>query len=318
MPIRLTGVITVAGLSPSLDITYLVEQLRLGRIHRPTGVFRIAGGKPLNLARAAATMGADVEVVAVLGGSTGDWIAAELEALGIGVRVVKTPDETRTCVSIASADRDDLTEVYPYAPAISRPGWEEFRRLTAAAVDDRQGWLAITGSTPQGLEPENVAELIELAHAAGQQVAIDTHGPALAAALTARPDLTKINRDEAAGWLDCDPRQLDLAEATKIIADRTGGSVIITDGRDGAVGREPDGDSFRVRLPDEVNGRYPVGSGDSFLGGWLASIDGGSDPTTALRRATGCGAANALTPGPANLDPETARSIAERTTLDWS
>ena len=42
--------ITVAGLSPSLDLTYLVDSLRLGAIHRPTAVVRCAGGKALNMA----------------------------------------------------------------------------------------------------------------------------------------------------------------------------------------------------------------------------------------------------------------------------
>jgi 1-phosphofructokinase family hexose kinase len=311
-------VITVAGLSPSLDITYLVQSLQLGQIHRPTEVHRIAGGKSLNLARAAATIGADVGVVAVLGGATGAWIEGELATLGIAVRAVRAPDETRTCVSIASADRDDLTEVYPYAPPIPQQVWEEFRAAVTRFVDERPGWLAINGSTPQGLEPDNIAELIMLGHESGRRVAVDTHGPALEAALAARPELIKINRDEAAQWLDQDPVGVDLGEAARIVSERTGGSVIITDGRDGAVGREPDGDSFRVRLPDDVSGRYPVGSGDSFLGGWLAAVDRGADAPTALRLATGCGAANALQPGPGKLDRPVAEEIAERATVEWS
>ena len=40
--------ITVAGLTPSVDLTYVVDHLELGRIHRPTEVVRRAGGKPLN------------------------------------------------------------------------------------------------------------------------------------------------------------------------------------------------------------------------------------------------------------------------------
>jgi fructose-1-phosphate kinase PfkB-like protein len=71
----------------------------------------------------------------------------------------------------------------------------------------------------------------------------------------------------------------------------------------------------RATLPGDIDGRYPVGSGDSFLGGWLAATDDGADATDALRLASGCGAANALQPGPGILDPEVARDIAARTVL---
>ena len=45
--------ITVLLLSPSLDVTYLVDEVTVGEIHRPHTVLRSPGGKGLNLARAA-------------------------------------------------------------------------------------------------------------------------------------------------------------------------------------------------------------------------------------------------------------------------
>lgn len=303
--------ISVAALSPSLDLTYLVDHLELGAIHRPTLV-RVAGGKSLNLARAAATLGADVATVAVLGGATGNFIEQELIKVGIGIRSVDSPAETRVCVSVAGADQDGLTEFYPYAPAIGPEIWSAFRSRLAGMMTARPGWLAINGSAPQGLDITAYAQVVIMAHAAGLKVAVDTHGPVLAAAVDEAPDLVKINRVEAAELLGVDAESAELAELAKIIGERTGGQVIITDGRAGAVGRAADGATHLITLPDNVNGRYPVGSGDSFLGGWLAATDVGASPTTALRLATGCGTANAMLPGPGNLDPETARGIADR------
>ena len=51
------------------------------------------------------------------------------------------------------------------------------------------------------------------------------------------------------------------------------------------------------RLPD-VHGHYPVGSGDSFLGGLLTELDRGASLVDGLRTAAAAGAANALVPGP--------------------
>lgn len=307
--------ITVAALSPSLDITYLVDRLRLGEIHRPTETHRVAGGKPFNLARAAATMGARVDTVAVLGGATGRFLEQELLAAGIAVRAVASPAESRTCVSIASADRGDLTEIYPYAPAVPAEVWQQFCDVLADGLDGRPGWLAINGSAPQGLAADAFATLAATARDAGLQVAVDTHGAALAAVLDAEPALVKINRVEAADLLGRDGGDADLAELAGHIGGRTGGAVIITDGRDGAVARRPDGTLRRAVLPADVVGHYPVGSGDAFLGGWLAATDAGAPADEALRAAIGCGAANALCPGAGTFDPDRARRIAAQVTV---
>ena len=312
---KLRSVITVAALSPSLDITYVVDQLRLGEIHRPTEVHRVAGGKSLNLARAATAVGAPVHTIALLGGSTGDFLASELRAAGIGVRRVDSPEETRTCVSIGSTDSHELTELYPYAAAVPEAIWQDFRRAYDEEVSAADGWLAINGSIPDGLPSDALAELTRAAIEAGLEVAIDTHGPALASVLPARPQLIKINRYEAAELVQRDPERAEVADLAKIISSRSGGSVIITDGRAGAVFCSAEAGLVRAELPAEVSGHYPVGSGDSFLGGWLAATDRGADPADSLRLATGCGAANALQPGPGLLQPDMARSIAERTVL---
>lgn len=307
--------ITVAALSPSLDVTYVVDSLQLGQIHRPHEVHKVAGGKPLNLARAAAILGAGVSTVAVLGGSTGTLIEEELQGTGIDLRTVSGDAETRTCISIASSDRSDLTEIYERTPGLSDQVWRQFCTELNSLLAGRDGWLAINGSPPTGLDPNALAELTALAHRTGARVAVDVGGPPLAAILTASPDLVKINRAEATDLLS-ESGGTDLAAMADRIAGQTGGSVIITDGRDGAVGCGPDVPAFRVEVPADVIGSYPVGSGDSFLGGLLAALDHGADMAAAVRHASGCGAANALIPGAGNLDPATARRIAERVVLE--
>lgn len=301
--------ITVVGLSPSLDLTYLVDALRLGEIHRPTELVRCAGGKALNLARAAATLEAPAAVVAVLGGVSGQYLRDALESAGIEVRAVWTPAETRTCVSIASADSGALTEVYQYAEAIPAPVWSELTDILASALQQRPGWLAISGGAPRGLEPDAMAALVRLGHAAGANVAVDTHGPGLVAAVDARPALVKVNRLEAAELLQVPPRTSLLSMAEQIRA-RCGATVVLTDGRDGALALDGQG-ALQADIP-EVSGRFPVGSGDSFLGGLVAELDRGSAVADALRTATAAGAANAMVPGPGRFEPEQVAALRAR------
>ena len=288
--------ITVAGMSPSLDLTYVVDDLQLGQIHRPSAMVRCAGGKSLNLARAARTVGADVHLVGIFAGTTGRWLADQLTAAGIAVSLIEASGETRTCVSIGSRRTGELTELYPYAETVPAPVWHRFTTRLSEQVVTRPGWLAISGLTPAGAPPHGLAEMIRRARDGGARVAIDTHGSALGPALTARPELTKINRVEAAELLGV-AEDTGLESMAERIADRTGGAVVLTDGADGALGLDRTG-AWRVPAYP-TRGRYPVGSGDSFLGGLVAALDRDDDLAGALQWAGACGTANALVPGAA-------------------
>ncbi|HYI56533.1 MAG TPA: PfkB family carbohydrate kinase [Microlunatus sp.] len=294
--------ITVAGLTPSVDLTYVVDHFELGRIHRPTEVVRRAGGKPLNLARAAAALGADVSIVAVLGGWTGDWLADELARARIAVHRVTTPVLTRTCVSISPADVDELTELYEYAEPIPADVWAQAREALISELEQRRGWLVISGGPPRGLPPTGLAELAELAHHAGCRVAADTHGASLVPLLHSHPELVKINRSEAAAALGVDPA-IDLIEMAKHLQEKTGGVVVLTDGGAGSRGLGTDGRAYAVGAPSQ-RGRFPVGSGDSYLAGLLTALDRGDDLGSALRLAAAAAAANAQVPGPGSFDSD--------------
>ena len=62
--------------------------------------------------------------------------------------------------------------------------------------------------------------------------------------------------------------------------------------------RPPEG---LLRAAPPQLGSYPVGSGDSALGGFLAALDGGASWPEALDRAVEAAAANAQVPGAGRL-----------------
>lgn len=299
--------LTVVGPSPSVDITYVVDEYRLGEIHRPTVVARCAGGKALNMARAASRLGAEVALVTLLGGATGSWIGEQLAVEGVATVAVATEVETRTCVSVSSTATGTLTEVYEHAPAVPPATWQTLVDELARLLPGNPGWLSTSGSTPKGLPDDEIAVLVRLGHQHGVRVAIDTSGPALGPALAERPDLVKINRAEAAAELGVDADG-DLAAMATALHERTGGAVVLTDGADGALGLAG-GQLVRARLAG-VRGNFPVGSGDSFLGGLLARWDAGADLADCLRTAMACGAANALVPGAARFAASEAERLA--------
>ncbi|HEY7076255.1 MAG TPA: PfkB family carbohydrate kinase, partial [Solirubrobacteraceae bacterium] len=176
--------ILCVAITPSIDRLFEVARLVPGAIHRPERHVAVAGGKGLNVARAAAALGAQVRAVAPLGGHAGRWIAAELAREGIAADVVDVPGETRSCLSVAAGG--ELTEFYEHAAPLGDDGWERLERAVAARLPEAR-WLTLSGSLPAGAPPDGHARLIAAARAAGVRVAVDTHGEPLEHALRARP-----------------------------------------------------------------------------------------------------------------------------------
>lgn len=306
------------ALSPSLDVTYVVDDLRLGEISLPTRVVRSAGGKTLNASRVAAALGSTVTTVAALGGHTGALVGDLLATSGVRLTAVDTGTETRTCVSIASGTSAGLTELYePAAPL----GVETWAACVAALEDSALAagdWLLLAGSVPTGVPLGALADLLRDHRARGVHVAVDTHGAALAAMLAARvADLVKVNRSEAIGVLGANPNaaaHVDSSHADSSHADTalgdlalslaaaSGARVVLTDGAAGSFGVD---DAVALRVEgDPVVGDFPVGSGDSYFGGLVHSLDAGRSFADAMLTAASCASANALEPGAGILDLE--------------
>jgi 1-phosphofructokinase family hexose kinase len=308
-PIRLVAV----SLSPSIDVTYVVDALAVGEIHRTEQVYRVPGGKGFNVARAAHALSGDVVATGVLGGDAGAWMVQALARTGMRILPVAGTQPTRTCVAVADASTGTLTEFYEPAPRIEPRAWSNLVASVARLCEERPSWVSLSGSLPPGPVPEALVDLMRAAQDAGARVAVDTHSTALAAAVGAGPELIKVNVREAAALLGTGSGTgdrsdvavgdaLGLARALLDASGRTELS-IVTAGPDGAVAAGRDGTVVRARLA--AVGKFPVGSGDSFLGGLLTALSAEPDDLDgALRLAMAAGAANAMTPGAGVLDPD--------------
>ena len=303
--------LTVAP-NPSIDRLYELDRLRLGAVNRPLAETRVAGGKGLNVARAAVALGADVAAVALVAGHAGRWLVETLAAEGIPGRYAWAPGETRTCLAIHDAATDALTELNEAGPMASDDAWAELVTAVRSelALGD-VGLLTISGSLPPGAPPDGLAELASAAASLGVPIALDAGGPALGLALETRPWLVKLNAAEAVATLG-DRVEADVAadgpgaieaalQTAGRIAARTRRAVVVTRGLEGAVAIGPDGTAYRVG-PPAVRGPFPVGSGDAFLAGVAIATLRGECFVEALRLGAATAAANSLTRGAGRLD----------------
>jgi 1-phosphofructokinase family hexose kinase len=317
-----------AAASPSADTTFTVERLAPGTIHRPTEHVRVAGGKALNLARAAARLGARPLVVALLPEHGGDWLRAELERDGISVVAVRGPRELRHCLSVFDAELRSLTEFYEPGEEIESAAWDGFVAETVR-VCEPGAWLAVCGTPPQGATPGGYGTLALAAAERGAAVAVDASGAALKRAAAAGPALIKVNEAEAravAGRAGPGSAEAvgDAASAAEVAAlarrllDPTPGAErvsIVTRGARGAVLVAPGEAALSASLDEPQSALYPVGSGDAFLAGLLTAREVGADWEDALGLAVGAGTANAETIGAGVLDRDRAHALADRVTV---
>ncbi|MFB6619757.1 1-phosphofructokinase [Streptomyces sp. NPDC056367] len=295
--------------NPSLDRTYEVPALARGDVLRATGDRVDPGGKGVNVSRAVAAAGHRTTAVLPLGGAPGTLLAELLVAQGVDVTAVSISGQTRSNISLIEPD-GTLTKV-------NAPGPELTPTESALLLDTVRGcsggaeWIACCGSLPRGLEPQWYADLVARAREGGARVALDTSGPALLAALPARPDVVKPNACELAAAAGRPLATLgDVLDAAQELRSRGAGAVLASLGADGQLLVEGEGIHYgTARVPvDRL--RSNVGAGDAALAGFLAA--GGAGPA-ALASALAHGAAAVRLPGsvmpsPADLDPDAVRT----------
>lgn len=299
--------------NPSVDKLFEVDRLVRGDIHRPSSFVEVAGGKGLNVARAARALGADVRAVALMRGHTGKWLVDMLNAEGVPCACVWTHGENRSSLSVADRETGGLTEFYEHGSEVPVAAWVELVDATASAWVPG-GWLTISGSIPRGAPREGYRSLVAEARAAGVRVALDSEGDRLRLALEAEPDVVKVNAAEAGELLGVPTARRDealtAAQKLRALAGGDGHAGLVTRGADGVVVAAPDGTLYEGTL--YVRGRYPVGSGDAFLAGLADGLDAGlaADWEHALRLALGAATANAEVPGAGRLDRARAEALA--------
>ncbi|RSS78198.1 1-phosphofructokinase [Streptomyces sp. WAC06614] len=284
--------------NPSLDRTYEVAALVRGEVLRAAHDRVDPGGKGVNVSRAVAAAGGATTAVLPLGGAAGVLLGELLTAEGVDVTAVTVAGPTRSNVAIVESD-GTLTKINGAGPALG-PEESELLLATVASGARSASWVAGCGSLPPGLPADWYADLIARARSAGARVAVDTSGPALPAALGARPDLVKPNLAELA---ETTGRPLvtlgDAVAAAHALRAAGAGAVLASLGAAGQLLADATGTYYGTARAEAV--RSDVGAGDAALAGFLTA--GGAGPT-ALAAALAHGAAAVRLPGSAMPTPD--------------
>jgi 1-phosphofructokinase family hexose kinase len=302
--------------NPALDRTLVIPHLLPGSVHRAERVLLAAGGKGLNVARAAHTLGQPLRVCGPLGGHTGQLVAQLAAAEGFVAHWHwHQRGETRTCVLVVDPQGSDATALNEPGEPLTVEDWHAFGATVLEAAQDA-ALVTISGSLPPGVPPAEITTLLRRLAAAGHRVIIDTSGPALQAALKSAPYGLKVNSSELGAALGRSLDSLDdAAQALRELHTRGIALPLVTLGAVGALAASAEG--IVHVMPPAINLVSSVGSGDSLLAGLACGLLRGEHLTDALRLGVACGTADALTVGGGLIDLAEVQRLRAATTLYW-
>lgn len=281
--------ILVVTPNPAIDITYTVERLEPGRVHRPTAAAQRPGGKGINVARILHALGSRVVVTGLFAGAAGGTVVAALDAYGLGHRVTRMAGDTRRTVTVIDQESGAATGFHEPGPASTAGDWAQ---LLGDVVDllDTADVLVCSGSLPPDSPDDALVPFVDAARRAGVPTIVDTGAGPLRFAAAAGASLVKPNREELLGATGI----TDPVQAAQALRETGVNAVVASLGAEGLVATA-DGGTVRVHPGQVVHGN-PTGAGDAVVAALAAGLETGRGWRETLRHAAALGSAAVQSP----------------------
>lgn len=306
--------ITTVTMNASLDKAYFMKtRIVNGTVMRIDSCRTSAGGKGVNVARVAALCKAKVQATGLAGGFNGQQLESLLDKDNIAHRFVHIEGETRCCINILDSEYGSTEYLEPGCEVSPR---EEQRFMEAYPEIIRESdVVTISGSIPRGVKKDIYARMITAARAMGKTVILDSSGETLKQGLEACPTMVKPNQDEIEQLFDVKVHGIrEVLPYAEKIRDTGIPYVVISLGKDGAllVCRE----GAFLGKPPKVEVVNTVGCGDSMVGAFAVALERKYGPEEALRYAVAVGAANAMSPGTGDFNPQDLEELFKQVTVE--
>jgi 1-phosphofructokinase family hexose kinase len=310
----------IAGPNLTIDRTSTIPELRPGDVLRLADVVVTPGGKGLNVARAARSLGVPARLVAFVPGHTGRASAALIAEEGVDLLAVPAPGEIRsTAVLLEPSGR--ATVLNEPGPALGDGDWDAYENAVRGGLAGHDV-LVCSGSLPPAAPDDAYARLVRIAHEAGRRAIVDANPAALRAALNAGPDVVTPNLAEAEGLLhgradeaveaspDARPRALEAAAALVAAGAR---AAVVTAAAAGAAVAAERGMLFVPAPHAQV--RNPIGAGDVLTSALAAALERGAGLPEAAREGVAAAAAAVESPTAGELSRRRMQELLRETAM---
>ena len=265
--------IATVTLNPAFDLVGRLARIEIGEVNTVETLGLYPAGKGINVAKVLADLGAKLSVTGFLGEENqGDFVQAFAQN-GVEDKFYRITGKTRINVKITETEAD-VTDLNFLGFEISEQDWKAFTRQSQT-WESQYDLVAVCGSLPRGVTPEQFAAWLESLHQQGLKVVLDSSNAALTAGLTAHPWLVKPNRRELEVWAGRSLHTVEeVIEAAEQLRSHGIENVIISMGEKGSVWLNSEG-VLQAQPPRCENVVSTVGAGDSMVAGLIYGFSQG-------------------------------------------
>jgi 1-phosphofructokinase family hexose kinase len=289
-------------LNPTLDITYVLEEITFGEPVRALEVLKSPGGKGINVARALRAMGTDSVAVAMIGGYAGEEVLDLLHHEGLILQIAKIKNDTRTNVIVLGRRDSQELVIRAAGPAVEET---ETRYVTNLVFQVAQApeIMVLSGSLPPGVKHDIYNSITTEGKSRGSKIVLDSNGEPFRLGIEAAPYMIKPNLIEL--WNLAGENlegEREIVEFCRTLNDKGVEVVVVSMGAQGAL---------MVSGDTVLKGTVPalsddtVGAGDSMVAGLVTGIMQEMPLEKMFQRGLAFSLSAVMNTGPGLTEPDT-------------
>lgn len=282
--------IVTLTLNPALDKATSVEALVPEKKLRCTSMTVEAGGGGINVSKAVKELGGTSQAIFTSGGYNGQLLENLVRRQNIPFTAIQVEGETRESIIVNERSTNKEFKFIMPGSALTQNILKEVK-LLVGQLQTGTKFFVFSGSIPEGVPDDFLAELGSLLKEKGISFIIDTSGNPLKKALAQDVFLIKPNLSELCFLVGT--KYLELSEvndaALQVIDQSKCKNIVVSMGAAGAmlINKE-----YNLTIPaPQVKKLSTVGAGDSMIGGICFMLQQGKSLRHAVQFAVACGTA---------------------------
>lgn len=308
--------IIIISFNPSLDLVLDVSKFATGEIIRATSSNKVASGKGVNAAFAAAVIGCRSRLGCIVGSKdVGDF--NDLHPL-ISCDLFLVEGKTRTNVTIAENKTSLVCHIQTAGPTIDHDVAEAAALQFVTGISNND-IVIVSGSMPAGVKQELLTNTLDIIARTGAVLIVDVdpvywHLINWDHVQWAKPNIEELSRycgralesesDIVGAVKDC-----GLASHT-VVSLGARGAILVSRNR-----AEWSHGQTRMQFTPTA---LPIGCGDSMVGGFAAALARGGSSEDVLKYGLSAGCANLAGTAPGRIDPAIFDQALRSVEISWN
>ncbi len=227
-------VITVT-LNPAVDQTLQISDFQIDQVNRVEHKRLDVGGKGINVSKSLKEMGVASVATGALGGSSGQWIAQQLDLMAMEHDFIYQSQPTRTNTKIVDLKKGTYTDINEKGEPLDSQMLAALEQKILKAIG-KNDLVVIAGKLPPNTDVKIYQKWIELIKRKEAQVFFDSDGEEFSLGVEAAPTLIKPNQDELERLVGKKLNNFEqIIAGAKNLIQRGIGKVVVSLGEKGAL-----------------------------------------------------------------------------------